>query len=130
MMGFGGFGEGSDGTWRRHVPFDSFRYGVIWFPNVPVQGQATQFQMVGQDLSFTHPLWTDPLNALSLSGGVRNRLIQTDAILPDTGQPIPADLWNVNLGLRYAGNWTTAGWRAAASASDRQATIPSPPSTR
>ena len=65
--------------WRRHVPSDFLRYRATWLPGVPVQGQATNFQMVGQDLSFTHPLWTDPLNALSVSGGVRNDIIQTGA---------------------------------------------------
>ena len=51
--------------WRGMNPFDSVRYSVIWFPNVPVQGQATDLQMVGENLSFTHPLWKDSLNALS-----------------------------------------------------------------
>lgn len=101
---------------------DSLRYGTMWFPNVPVRGQATQFQMIGQDLSFTHPLWTDAVNALSLSGNARNRLAETDAVLPDTGQPYPENLWNVNLGLRYArqmGNrWMAGGGLSIGSASD------------
>jgi hypothetical protein len=78
--------------------------------------------MLGQDLSFTHPLWVDPLNALSLSGGVRNRLIETDAVLPETGQLIPSDLWDVHLGLRYArqldDGWITGGGVSIGSASD------------
>ncbi len=78
--------------------------------------------MVREDFSFTHPLWKDSLNALSLSGGVRNELIQTDAILPDTGQPVPSDLWGVNLGLRYSrqldDGWITGGGVSIGSASD------------
>ena len=70
----------------------------------------------------THPLWTDPLDALSLLGGVGNRLIDTDAILPDTGRPIPADLWNIHLGLQYfrqlADRWMTGGGVSVGSASD------------
>ena len=57
--------------------------------------------MVGENLSFTHPLWKDSLNALSFTGGVRNKLFETDAILPDTSQSLPSELWGVNLGLRY-----------------------------
>ena len=87
MMGFGGR-EGMGGFGGGMNPVDSVRYAVIWFPNVPVEGQATDFEMVGEDLSFTHPLWKDSLNALSLSGGVRNQLFETDAILPDTGQAV------------------------------------------
>ena len=103
-------------------PVDSVRYSVLWFPTVPVQGQSTDFQMVGENLSFTHPLWKDSLNALSLTGGVRNDLIETDAILPNTGQPVPSDLWGVNLGLRYSrqldDGWVTGGGVSIGSASD------------
>ena len=121
LMGFGGrqgmgaFGDGMSA-------FDSFRYGVIWFPNVPVAGQAAEFQSVRQDLSFAHPLWTDPLNVLSLSGGVRNLFTDTAAVLPDTGQPFPENLWDVHLGLRYArqlgDGWIVGGGVSIGSASD------------
>jgi hypothetical protein len=104
------------------LPRDSFRYGAIWFPNVPVPGQPAQFQMLGQDLSFTHPLWADPMSVWSLSGGVRNRLIDTGAILPDTGQAFPTDLWDIHLGLRYArqltNGWMAGGGVSLGSASD------------
>ena len=100
MMGFGGRGGmGGSGGGGMH-PTDSVRYATIWTPAVPVQGQATDFEMIRQDLSFTHPLWIDPLNAFSLTGGVRDELIQTAAILPDTGQGVPSELWGINLGLR------------------------------
>ena len=124
MMGFGGMGGMGDmgGFGGGMNPSDSVRYSVLWFPNVPVQGQATDLQMVGENLSFTHPLWKDSLNALSLTGGVRNELIQTDAILPDTGQPVPSDLWGINLGLRYSrqldDGWITGGGVSIGSASD------------
>jgi hypothetical protein len=121
MMGSGGRG-GMEGFGGRMVPSDSFRYAAIWFPNVPVHGQPADLQIVGQDLSFTHPLWADGINSVSISGGVRNRLIQTEAILPDTGQPMPSDLWGVNLGLRYGrqleDGWTTGGGVSIGSASD------------
>ena len=124
MTDFGGFGGngGMDGLGRGMFPSDSLRYAATWFPSVPVQGQATNFQMVGQDLSFAHPLWTDPLNALSISGGVRNEIIETSAILPNTGQPIPSDLWSVHLGLRYFrqldDGWMAGGGVSVGSASD------------
>lgn len=103
-------------------PTDSVRYSTIWTPAVPVQGQATDFELIRQDFSFTHPLWKDPLNALSLTGGVRNELIDTDAILPNTGQGVPSELWGVNLGLRYNrqldDGWITGGGVSIGSASD------------
>ena len=113
--GIGGFGGGMN-------PSESVRYATIWTPVVPVQGQATDFEMIRQDLSFTHPLWKDSLNALSLTGGVRNELIETDAILPNTGQAVPSELWGVNLGLRYSrqldDGWITGGGVSIGSASD------------
>jgi hypothetical protein len=123
-MDFGGMGGrgGMEGFGGGLSPSGSLRYGAIWFPSVPVRGQVSNFEMVGQDLSFTHPLWTNPTNALSISGGMRNRLIETEAVLPDTGQPIPADLWSVNLGLRYsrqlADGWVAGGGVSIGSASD------------
>jgi len=103
-------------------PSDSFRYAATWFPKVPVQGQPTDLQMVREDFSFTHPLWKDSLNSVSISGGVRNELVETDAILPGSGQPIPSDLWGVNLGLRYnrqlGDGWMAGGGVSIGSASD------------
>jgi hypothetical protein len=122
---FGGFGGrgGMEGMGGGMFASDSFRYSIIWFPTVPVQDQPTNFMMVGQDLGFSRRLWADPINVLSLSGGVRNRLIQTDAILPDTGQPVPSELWNVHLGLRYsrqmANGWMASGGVNLGSASDQ-----------
>ena len=122
--GFGDFGPrgGMDGLGGGLHPVDSFRYSATWFPTVPVQGQSANFEMLAESLSFTRPLWTDSLDALSLSGGVRNSLIDSEAVLPNTGQPIPDALWNVNLGLRYArqlnDGWVTSGGLSIGSASD------------
>ena len=121
MMGFGGRG-GMGAFGNAMNPTDSIRYAAIWFPSVPVQGQPTDFEMVREDFSFTHPLWKDSLNALSLSGGVRNELIQTDAVLPGTGQSVPSEFWGVNLGLHYSrqldDGWITGGGVSIGSASD------------
>ena len=43
-----GFGGGMN-------PTDSIRYSVLWFPKVPVGGQSADLQMIGENLSFTHP---------------------------------------------------------------------------
>ena len=78
--------------------------------------------MVDENLSFTHPLWKDSISAWSLTAGVRNDLFQTAAILPETGQPLPSELWAVNLGLRYNrlldDGWIVGGGVSFGSASD------------
>jgi hypothetical protein len=121
MMGDLG-GRGMGGFGGDMHPRDSFRYGMTWFPTVGVHGQSADFEMFSEDLSFSHPLWADGTNAVSLSGGVRNQLIDSEAVLPQTGQEVPADLWNVNLGLRYSrlldNGWITGGGVSIGSASD------------
>jgi hypothetical protein len=76
-------------------------YKAFWFPTEPVEGQAANWSMVGQDLLLRYPLWVDLPNVLLLTGGVRNRLISTDAILPDSHQAYPSELWDARLGLMY-----------------------------
>ena len=128
QSGFGGFGDmggdiggRGDGFGGLH-PSDSVRYTVTWFPTVHVVDQPTNFQEINESLSFTHPLWSDERNSISLTGGVRNVTLDTDAVLPDTGQIVPEDLWNVNLGLRFAhqydNGWMTNGMLSIGSASD------------
>ena len=103
----------------------SIRSGIraFWYPSVPVHGQPTDFEEVGQDFSWTHPLWSDQVSLLSFSAGVNNRIIDTNAVLPGTGQPVPEDLWNIHFGLRYArqldNGWTAGGGISFGSASDR-----------
>ena len=50
------------------------------------------------------------------------RTYRDRAILPDTGQPLPSELWGVNLGLRYNrqldDGWITGGGVSIGSASD------------
>jgi hypothetical protein len=100
-----------------------FRYSAIWFPSTSVQGQNAKWGLVGQDLSVMCPVWMDGPNGVMLMGGVSNRLIQTDAILPDTGQEYPGELWNAHFGLMYHrqldNGWMAGGGINLGSASDR-----------
>ena len=99
-----------------------FRYSAIWFPSRPVEGQNANWGLVGQDLSFMHSLWTDQADALMFTAGVSNRLIETDAIMPDSGQPYPSELWNAHVGLMYRrqfdNGWIAGGGVSFGSASD------------
>lgn len=108
-------------------------YRATWFPAVPVSGQNANFTMVDQNLSGMVPLRMTPASADSplgrpaggwiLTANVRNRSIETDALLPDTGQPYPDELWNINMGLFYFAKldngWSWGGGVNFGSASDR-----------
>ena len=108
-----GMGPGSQGP---------IGYRAFWFPSEPVKGQAADWGMVGQDFSLAYPLWVDLPNRLMITASVRNRLIDTDAILPDSHQPYPSELWNAQAGLMYmrqlSGDRMLGGGVSVGSASD------------
>ncbi len=99
-----------------------FSYRTFWFPSEPVKGQAADWGLVGQDFSLAHPLWVDPPNTLLVTASVRNRLISTDAVLPDSRQPYPSELWNAQVGMMYmrqlSGDRMIGGGVSLGSASD------------
>jgi hypothetical protein len=110
--------------------FSPFRYRATWYPTVPVSGQNANFTLLDQNLSVAAPLWMAhsadggrPTGGWLLTAGVRNESIDTKAILPDTGQPYPEELWNVNMGLMYFrkldSGWSWGGGANLGSASDR-----------
>ena len=108
-------------------------YRATWFPAVPVSGQNASFAMLDQNLSVMAPLrmprpqenspLARPAGGWMLTAAVRNRSIATEALLPDTGQPYPDELWNINLGLMYFrkldNDWSWGGGVTLGSASDR-----------
>ena len=108
-----GMGQGGQGP---------ISYKAFWFPNVSVKGQSGEFGLVGQDFSLAFPLWIDSTNTLMLTSGVSSRLINTDAILPDSGQKYPSELWNARVGMMYMrqleGNRMIGGGVSIGSASD------------
>ena len=97
-------------------------YRTFWFPSEPAKGQAADWGLVGQDFSVACPLWVDLPNTLMITAGVRNRLIDTDAILPDSHKPYPDELWDARVGLMYmrqlSGDRIIGGGVSVGSASD------------
>lgn len=99
-------------------------YRVTWFTPQPVSGQPTDLGYERQDLSVTFPCWQNgKCDEWSALVGVRNELFQTHAILPDTHQPFPEELWNVRFGTTYRhlfdNGWIAGGTVTVGSASDK-----------
>jgi hypothetical protein len=88
-----GFGPGGDKS--------PIRYSAIWFPKTSVRGQSTDWGLVGQDVSLAYPIWIRPPNLLLVTAGLNQRLIQTDAVFPDSHRPYPNELWDAKVGLMY-----------------------------
>jgi hypothetical protein len=76
-------------------------YRVTWFPDESVAGQGTRLGYVQQDFLTQIPICQDSCNEWSATARVRAELFHTGAILPDTRQPFPNDLWNIGLGTAY-----------------------------
>jgi hypothetical protein len=65
------------------------------FPDQPVAGQPAELGLFQQDFSLSVPLFQSPADKWSRAMCVRNQNFATGALLPDTGEAFPDELWNV-----------------------------------
>ena len=114
--GFGKGGRGSDGPGMGGPGMGGPGmggpgYGATWYPSRPVSNSTVgeDFGLVRQDVSAAVPVWRNGGDMLMLSAGVRNSMFSTDAILPDSHQPFPSELWDVHLGTNYMHKFDN-GW--------------------
>jgi hypothetical protein len=94
-----------------------------WFPSQAVKGQPTDLGYFQSDFSLRFPIWQDGPDELSGSVHVRGEFFDTDAILPNTLQPFPQELWNIHVGTTYRhqfeNGWIGGGTLSVGSASDK-----------
>ena len=121
FSGVGGRGDLFRAMWG--PPKTRLGYKAIWFPEEDVIQQATHFGYVDQGVSFSAPLWHNDVNVWSFNLGVRSEIFSTDAILPDTHQPFPVELWNIRFGTSFrhdfANGWSEVSSVSLGSASDK-----------
>jgi hypothetical protein len=105
-----------------HVPYRA-DYRLTWFADEPVRGQSTNLGYTQHDFSLAFPLWQGCADEFSASVHVRGEIFHTGAVLPDTGQPFPDELWNIRFGTTYRhqfdNGWITGGTVSVGSASDK-----------
>jgi hypothetical protein len=92
------------------APLPRLGYTVTWYPDEPA-GAGHNLEMVRQDFHFSTPIYKGACDVISFSAGVRNEILDTDALVPVLGFPFPDELWNVNFGAGYAHQFTN-GWTA------------------
>lgn len=94
-----------------------------WFPDRPVNGQNTDLGWLGYRGTFSIPAYQDRANELTVSGDLEYLDIRTRAILPDTNQPFPDQLWEVRAAVGYRhlfdNGWSAGGLVSVGSPSDR-----------
>jgi hypothetical protein len=98
-------------------------YRAAWFPDQGVAGQGARLGYIQQDLSLSLPCWQDAANEWSFHAGVRDEAFHTLAVLPNTGQPFPQELWDMKFGTTYRhlfdNGWIMGGTVSVGSASDQ-----------
>jgi hypothetical protein len=98
-------------------------YQAVGFFDAAVRGQDTHLGYLQQDLNVLTPIWQDVRNELYATARVGVESFFTQAVLPNTGRPFPAELWNVSLGTGYRhlfdNGWIGGGSVSVGSASDK-----------
>ena len=87
-------------------------YRITTFPDQPVAGQPAELGLLQQDFSLSLPLHQSATDEWYASFRVRNQEFATGAVLPDTGEPFPDELWNVRIGTGYRHRFES-GWIGA-----------------
>jgi hypothetical protein len=98
-------------------------YRAAEFFNAQVQGQDARLGYFQQNLSLLAPLWQNATDEFTAHARLGIESFNTTAVLPDTHDRFPAELWNVNLGAGYRhlfeNGWITGGSVSFGSASDK-----------
>jgi hypothetical protein len=98
-------------------------YRVADYLNAPVNNQDAHLGFVQQNLSFLTPLWQCPTDEISATVNVGVESFNTNAILPDSRDHFPYELWRVDVGGNYRhlcdNGWIAGGGATFGSNSDR-----------
>lgn len=98
-------------------------YGLTYYPAEQVGGQGTDLRRIDHSFSLSLPLFQDSRNEWSLSTNIGLQDLDTRAILPDTGERLPSELWDVRVGGSYRhqfeNNWIGGASLTVASPSDK-----------
>jgi len=98
-------------------------YRITLYPDRPVDDQPTDLGIVEHSLTLTGPVYQDTRNEWTVAGDALVKEVDTDAILPDTREPFPSELWDVSAGIGYRhkfdNEWIGAAGLTVGSVSDR-----------
>jgi hypothetical protein len=97
-------------------------YRATYYFDERVKEQPTDLGLTQHRLSLSVPVWQSPRDEWSVSASVRLQDFDTDAILPDTGERFPEELWDVRIGAtyrhRFDNDWIGGAHLTVGSASD------------
>ena len=98
-------------------------YRFTYYPDQRVEGQRSDLRVIEHSFSLNTPIAQDDRNEWALSGDARYQDLHNRAILPDTRQRFPDELWDVTFGGNYRhkfeNGWIGAGGVTVGSAGDQ-----------
>jgi hypothetical protein len=101
----------------------SIRYSADIYRDEDVEDQNTELGLMEHNFSIMVPVWQNTRNELGLFSRVEVQDIDTDAVLPRDGTPLPGKLWEVVFGANYRGvlknKWLWGVSASVGSASDK-----------
>ena len=87
---------GIGGPASDRAPFKSL---FFWSPQQAVKGQPGNFAISGEEIELGYPISIDSNGIWLALGGVQRLDVSTSAVLPDSGLPVPNQLWDIEAGL-------------------------------
>jgi hypothetical protein len=84
-------------------------YRITYYPDRAVAGQGTDLRLLEHSTELSVPLFQSPRDEWSLAVEGRFQDIGTRAILPDTGERFPDELWDVRVRTGYRHRFEN-GW--------------------
>jgi hypothetical protein len=104
----------------RRAPFTA---RLWWIPQQNLRNQAGNLAMDGEEIDVAFPLRIDPDGIWLGLGSVQRLGISTSAVYPDSGLPVPDQLWDIEVGTMHirtlANGWRAGGMLRVGSPSDR-----------
>ena len=88
-----------------------FTTRLWWIPQQNLQNQAGDLAMNGEEVEVAFPLRIAPEDIWLGLASVQRLEISTAAVLPDSGLPVPAQLWDIEIGAMHLRTLNN-GWRA------------------
>ena len=81
-----------------------FKSRLFWIPSQNVQGQPGNLTVSGEEFDVGYPLRIDDDGIWLALAGVQRLDINTNVALPDSGLPVPNQLWDIEGGVMHIRN--------------------------
>ena len=97
-------------------------YRIQFYSDERVENQPTELGLIQHNVTLVAPLFQNSTDEWSASARLRYQNYDTRAVLPESGQRLPQELWDARAGLSYRhkfeNQWTLGGAMTVGSASD------------